>query len=184
MSRGRGFDHADIDAGLLDDPKFRALARSIRDEGVLARCCIGYVAVVTGSWSAGDRVSLDEAAPVWLTALDDLRERLQAVGLLDGDGRIPAHAWESWFRPADGRREVLRDKWRRANQRRSRSGTNGGTAAVQRRSNGGTAAPGHDTTGQSRQDGHDTSLRPPIVLHGRRTDGRELAVEGIGEQRV
>lgn len=108
MSRAEGFPIADVDVAILDDPKLRALARSTRDEAIIARAIVAYLATLTASWARGDRVSLEDAAPMWLTALDDLAERLQAVDLVDGHGRIPEHSWESWFKPAWERREAKR----------------------------------------------------------------------------
>jgi hypothetical protein len=108
VSRGAGFENADIDVGILDDPKFRAFARSTRDEGILARGVVAYLAVTTSSWGAGERVTLEQSAPLWLTGLDDLAERLVAVGLLDAEHRIPEKAWQSWYGPAVQRRDDRR----------------------------------------------------------------------------
>lgn len=108
MSRGAGFENADIDVGILDDPKFRAFARSTRDEGILARGVVAHLAVTTSSWGAGERLTLEEAAPLWLTGLEDLAERLVAVGLLDTEHRIPEKAWQSWYAPAAQRRDDRR----------------------------------------------------------------------------
>jgi hypothetical protein len=106
--RDEGFPHADIDTGFFDDPKVRALVRSERDEGTASRALLAYIATFTASWRAGDRVTFEDAAPLWLSDLDDLSERLREVGLLDDTNRVPAHAWEAWFRPAWERREKKR----------------------------------------------------------------------------
>lgn len=117
MSRAEGFAHADIDTAILDDPKVRALVRATRNEALTARCLVGYVATVTASWARGERVTLQDAAPLWVTGLDLLSERLGSAGLLDAEGRIPAHAWDSWFGPARDRRQNGRDRWHRWNDR-------------------------------------------------------------------
>jgi hypothetical protein len=106
--RDEGFPHADIDTGIFDDPKVRALARSSRDEGLVARAILAYIATFTASWRAGDRVTLEDAAPLWLSDVVDLGERLRDVRLLDDTNCVPEHAWEAWFRPAWERREKRR----------------------------------------------------------------------------
>ena len=121
MSRDDGFRIADVDVGILDDPKVRALVRSTRDESLVARCITGLLSVITASWAAGDRVSLDDAAPAWLTGLDDLRERLLEAALLDADGRLPERSWTAWYGPARSRQEAARERWRRANDNRRKA---------------------------------------------------------------
>jgi len=113
MSRSEGFPIADIDVGILDDPKVRALVRSTRDEAVVARAIVGYLAVVTSSWGRGERVTLEDAVPLWVTTTADISERLVAVGLLDEDTRVPERAWKSWFGPAWDRREERRESGRK-----------------------------------------------------------------------
>lgn len=108
MSRDDGFRIADLDVSFLEDPKFRSLIRSTRDEATIARCVAAYVAVLTASWETAERVPLAEAAPLWLTGLDDLTARMAAVGLLDADGRISELAWINWFYPAARRRDDRR----------------------------------------------------------------------------
>jgi hypothetical protein len=125
MSRDDGFGTADVDTGLLDDTKLRRLIRATRDEAVITRCIVGYIAVVLSSWRAGERVTLEDAAPVWMTGVDDLIAKLAEAGLLDADGRIPEHAWTGWFEPA----------WRRREERRA-SGRKGGLAKAENRQAG------------------------------------------------
>jgi hypothetical protein len=138
VSRDDGFPRADVDVGYFHDPKMIALARRLRDERATAAHAAVYLAVVLGSWAEGRRATLDDCLPAWwLQASDDVRTNLQEVGLLDDDGRIPERAWSSWFKPAQTRRQHQRDRWNRANARRSSdavtatspSGSNGGTAA-------------------------------------------------------
>ena len=113
MSREAGFVVADIAVALLDDPKVRRLVRSTKDEPTIARCLVGYLATLLTSWSQGERVVLEDAAPIWLTAADDLTVRLVAVELLDADGRLPEQAWNAWFGPAWRRREERREAGRK-----------------------------------------------------------------------
>lgn len=115
MSRDAGFPIADLDAGLLADPKVVALARRLKDPRQTAAHVALYAAVILESWASGERATLDAAAPAWwLDDLDDVLANLQAVGLLDSEGRVPEHAWDSWYMPAAERREASRDRWRRA----------------------------------------------------------------------
>src|SRR5262249_43753298 len=95
----------------------RRLVRSSRDEGLVARCIVAHSATVLASWRAGERVRLEDAAPIWLTDLDDIAARLSAADLLDPDGRIPERAWSGWYQPARERR-----------QRRIEAGRKGGQA--------------------------------------------------------
>jgi hypothetical protein len=104
MSRDAGFPVADMDTGLLDDPKVRRMVRELRDEALICRCLVAYQATVLASWAEGRRVTVDDAAPVWLTGINDLRENLELYGLLDEAGMPPRHAWDSWFGAAQQRR--------------------------------------------------------------------------------
>jgi hypothetical protein len=121
MSRSEGFPIADVDVGVLDDPKVRALARSTRDEALVARAIVAYLSVVTSSWGRGERVTLEDAVPLWITGTEDLAGRLAAVGLLDSEGRIPERAWESWFMPAWDRREERRESGRKGGYAKHRN---------------------------------------------------------------
>lgn len=121
MSRSEGFPIADVDVGILDDPKVRALVRSTRDEALVARTMVAYMAVVTSSWGRGERVTLEDAVPLWITGIDDLSERLTAVGLLDAEARIPERSWTSWFQPAWDRREERRESGRKGGYAKHRN---------------------------------------------------------------
>jgi hypothetical protein len=115
VSRGDGFDIADVDVGLLEDPKFRQLARAhAGEEELIARCAIAYVALVLASWEEGDRVTLEDAAPAWLTDLPTLAIALVEHRLVDVEARIPLASWEAWFTPASERREASRERWRKS----------------------------------------------------------------------
>lgn len=93
----RGFRTADLDVDFFDDDKVRSLVRSTRDEALICRCLVAQLSVVAASWDKGQRATLAEAAPVWLTDLDDLRDRLARVELLDAEGRIPEESWTRRF---------------------------------------------------------------------------------------
>lgn len=102
-----GFARADVDVAFYHDPKAIKLARRLRNPERTMVCLGLYQAVVLASWSEGERVTLEDAAPAWWAeGIDDIAADLAGVGLIDGDGRIPAHAWETWFGPArDARRD-------------------------------------------------------------------------------
>lgn len=109
MSRDEGFTRADVDTGLYADPKIVALARRLRDPVSTAAHVALYEALVLESWAAGDRVAFGDALPAWwLEPATEQLGNLTAVGLVDADGRLPEHAWETWFRPAFDRRESYR----------------------------------------------------------------------------
>ena len=107
MSRGDGFATADIDTGLLDDAKMRALWRLLRDPEMMARAVVAYTAAVLASWRTGDRITAEDAAPFWDDPAD-LLSPLVAAGLLDAEHRIPIHAWTAWYGPAYARTEAKR----------------------------------------------------------------------------
>ena len=113
MSRDDGFNIADVSTSQLDDPKFRALWRRLKDQPAMCEAIASYHAIILESWANGDRVTADEAVPVWLTPSLDVLAAMVAVGLLDAEHRIPEHAWESWYRPAYKRREERRESGRK-----------------------------------------------------------------------
>ena len=111
MSRGDGFRTADIDTGLLDDAKMRALWRRLRGSGMsMADAVVVYVAVMLASWRTGERVTADDATPHYVNpdGLTDLLAEMAAVGLLDSEYRIPLHVWARWYGPAYVRTEAKR----------------------------------------------------------------------------
>ena len=69
---------------------------------------IAHLSALFESWGSGQRVALEEAAPVWLTGIDDLAERLVEAELIDSSRRIPDRAWLSWFGAASHRRDDRR----------------------------------------------------------------------------
>jgi hypothetical protein len=137
MSREDGFSTADVDPGLMHDPKMIALARQAHDAGLTMSCVGLYLATLLASWRDGDRVSIEDAAPAWWSdPIDPFRARLEDVGLLDADGCVPPHAWDAWFGPARDRRELRREAGRR-----------GGEASAKRRSSTATAPLEHALSG-------------------------------------
>ena len=107
MSRGDGFEISDTDTGMMADPKILALARRLRSSVQTLAAVALYDAVRLASWKAGCRLTLEETLPGWcIDPIDDLTGHLVAVGLLDGEHRIPAHAWAGWFGPAYERRQA------------------------------------------------------------------------------
>jgi hypothetical protein len=106
VSRESGFPIADIDVGILRDVKMRRLRQHVPAEDVPATMLL-YLAVLLSSWEEGARLSVDEAdSPV--EATPERVAALKAAKLIDDDGRVPEHAWASWFLPA----------WRRRNAKR------------------------------------------------------------------
>jgi hypothetical protein len=105
MSRDDGFKVADTDTGLHADPKVVALARKLGGGIRTAAAMSLYEAVRLASWRLGERVAIEEALPAWfLDDPSDLVAALRQARLVDDEGRIPEHAWVSWFGPALDRR--------------------------------------------------------------------------------
>jgi hypothetical protein len=108
MSRPRGLGRtADVASDILTDDRVQDAVALVGSAAVVA-----YLAVVTGSWSRGERVALSSAVRrlprVYdLGDLDELAATLARVGLLDADGRIPETTWASWYGPAKARADAL-----------------------------------------------------------------------------
>lgn len=118
MSRDDGFPTADLDTGFLRDVKVRRLRQHLPAEDMPAAILV-YEAVMLSSWAEGYRLSADEADTADCAAATPERvAALQAVGLLDSAGKVPAHVWEAWFRPAWDRRERKRAGGAEGNRRR------------------------------------------------------------------
>jgi len=161
VSRDDGFDVADVATGLLDDPKVKALWRALDDQGLVCRALALHMATLLASWRHGCRVTVLEAVPVWLLPDAELIAALQAVRLLDKSGRLPVRSWKGWYHPAAERRDVLRERWRRANVKRA--------ARIPRGNSGGTATPG--PSGPDRPSG-------PLGPSSPRAAAREATVQG------
>ena len=104
MSRDQGFRTADIDVGLLADPKVRRLARRLKDPAAMNAAVVTYLSVLLASWDDGERICAEDVAPGWMDELDT--SDLEAEGLLDAEGRIPERAWANWYGPAIERRLI------------------------------------------------------------------------------
>lgn len=169
MNREDGFPIADIDAGLFHDQKVVALARRLRDDQKTATAVALFTNLVLESWAAGDRLTIDETVPAWwFGPIDDIREDLHAVGLIDDESRIPVESWTSWFVPAFDRRE-----------KRRQSGAEGGRRSWQsrrdkRRRSDGSATPNPSVL---------PSGRPAVLPSGRPSrNGREAQPPPAGAE--
>ena len=140
---------ADVDVGLLDDAKARALWRRLRDQALMARAIVGHFALILESWSAGERVSLEEALPVWLEADDVIVDALIAVGLIDAEHRIPEHAWTSWYLPAWQRREERRQSGRKGGLAKAANASAASSATAEPRQSQSDALPDRPTVSPS-----------------------------------
>ena len=116
MSRYDGFAVMDMSTDIVNDPKVRKLFRHAPSHA--SGGFVAYVATVAESWKAGRRVTIDDAWPSILPFSKPAVEALVHVGLLDRTGRVPPKTWRGWYETARGRREVARDRWRRANEKR------------------------------------------------------------------
>ena len=124
MSRDDGFSIADIDSSYFDDAKLKELWRRLRNEDAMARAVCLHLSALLASWRQGERVSIDNAAPLWL---DDKGGELAAIlhdlDLIDLDGMLPEDSFGRWFGAAVNRRAARRE-----------AGRAGGLASAQRRS--------------------------------------------------
>lgn len=118
MSRIEGFDVMDVSTSLPNDPKFRQLAREAPAE--LGTAFMAYVATMAESWRAGERVSVETAWPPILPHSEAAVTAMQRVNLLDPRGRVTTSAWRGYFEQARERREKSRERWRRANEKRTK----------------------------------------------------------------
>jgi len=84
-----GLPWAKIATDLTSDPKVQRLARKY-PEGEYLEALGAWLLVVLESWRTGTREVDDQDLPPGPLG------RLQAVRLLDADGRIPADSWEKW----------------------------------------------------------------------------------------
>lgn len=152
MSRGEGFAIADIKVTHLDDNRVRELWRRVGpDVALMSECMTLHLAVILESWGAGRRMTVGQAAPLWLPVRPEVVAHLVAVGMLDRTGRVPAKSWDKHFGPALERRG-----------RRVEAGRSGGLASAKQRSSNASA-----------------SLNPSIPsIHTNRSDPRPGARRG------
>jgi hypothetical protein len=175
MARGAGFPVADIDVGIFADSKVRRLVRQCPDEATAARALVAFLAALLDSWGDGERIPVDDAAPTWLTDVDDLRERLASVGLVDAQGCVPEHAWESWFSPAMQRRIERQEAGRRGGLARAQARPSYSSAVAEPKLSSSKALPDRtEPTEPNRQTDRTVSERltpQPPTSGGRRANG-------------
>ena len=109
MSRDDGFPVADVDSAYFDDAKMRELWQRIADPDRMARAVTLHSATLLSSWRHGERVTVGQAAPLWLLADELTVADLKAVRMLDRAGKIPLGSWTRWFGAAFQRREARRE---------------------------------------------------------------------------
>lgn len=108
MSRDDGFAVADIDSAYLDDAKMRDLWQLLRDPDQMARAVVLHQATMLASWRHGERLTVQQAAPIWLPCDDALIGALKTVRLLDKACKVSSESWRHWFGVAAERREKRR----------------------------------------------------------------------------
>jgi hypothetical protein len=177
VSREDGFAVMDVSVDIVNDPKIRKLYRHAPAQAGPA--IVAYLATMGESWKAGRRVSVEDAWPAFMPFDQAAVDAMIHVELLDSKGLLSSKAWRSWFMPAQTRREAVRERWRRANEKRAHSSTNdsGGTAAVTaatpRGSRADTAA-NHSVPIRSDSDSvpvENEEIPPPPAERGRRANG-------------
>jgi hypothetical protein len=130
VSRDDGFAIADVDTGLLDDAKVRALWRLLGEPTAMCHALTIREAVLLASWREGHRVTAETSAPVWLPLPTTLLDALVTVGLLDRSHRMPRRSWDSWFGPAYARREERREAGRRGGLAKAKRSSSSATATL------------------------------------------------------
>lgn len=131
VSRDDGFAVMDVSADIVNDPKWRLLAKYAPDR--VAPAFMVYVATMGASWKAGRRVTVANSWPAVLPFDTLTEDALKHVGLIDGTGMVSLKTWREWFGTANKRRKVSRDRWSRANEhRRSRTDDRDDTALLPR----------------------------------------------------
>ncbi len=116
MSRDGGFAVMDVSTSIHEDPKFRRLAR--RHPELAAPAFLAYLATAAESWRSGERIRVEDAWPSLIPFDRAVVAALRRFDLLDRDGMVAPATWDRWFGPARERRDLSREKWRRANDRR------------------------------------------------------------------
>jgi hypothetical protein len=107
MSRANhGLRTADTDIDLPHDAKFVRLWRLLRDEILMAHARVLHEDLRCASWREGERVTVEQAASVWLNPNPDVIAAMVKADLLDDEHRLPDHAWLSWYGPAVARLEA------------------------------------------------------------------------------
>ena len=130
MGRGDGFAIADIASDYLDDEKVRRLWRRLGDVVTMCEALTLHQATVLASWRSGRRVTVDEAAPLWLPVSEVLVAELVAVGMIDRTRRVPARSWSSWYGPAEARRSARVEAGRLGGQAKAKRSSSDATATL------------------------------------------------------
>lgn len=178
----------DVSVDIVNDTKIRKLYRHAPEHagaGVVA-----YIATMGESWKAGHRVTVEDAWPAYLPFDQVAVDAMIHVALLDSKGLVSAKAWRSWFTPAQTRREAVRERWRRANEKRAHSSTNDNAASTDdsaqspRGSSADTAA-NHSVPFRSvDSDPLETrEIPPPPTSGGRRSNGTNPRVTGTSPRK-
>jgi hypothetical protein len=169
----------DVSTSLDDDPKFRTLAR--RHPDLLAVAGWAYIGLLARSWREGERLTLEEAWPALLPWDQGAADAMVAVGLVDEHQRLPEHAWDAWYGAAAERRRLGRERQRRADARRGRSGRQADSQGQQA---GSTDSPSVSQSGPTRdQRGSNVGPSDDEPSKGR-TNGRIGIVPSEGPCRV
>ena len=130
MSREDGFQVADIDSGYFEDAKMRDLWQRLHDPDQMARATCLHASTLLASWRQGERVTVTQACPLWLTVDPALVAALKSAKLLDKTGRIPLDAFVQWFGAAFSRRDIRREAGRTGGQASGRARSTDGQRLV------------------------------------------------------
>lgn len=139
----RGFQLANVDVGILQDPKMIKLAKYVPDEGERAYTELIYFQTMLESWRVGERVTALEAEILW-EPTDGRVAALQKVGLLTDDGRVTESAWATYYGAALERSERRRTAGKKgglASGRRRKQSSTSASASLQQSSSGASAKP-------------------------------------------
>lgn len=104
---------AKVEATFLADAKFRRLSRLLSDERDFHAAIGTWIIGLSTAWHCESREIADEVrdAPGF--------DALVKVGILDGEGNIPASSWDHWFDPIERRRETEAQRQKRHRASRS-----------------------------------------------------------------
>lgn len=155
MTRPKGFGRiVDVDAGILDDDRMVAAIDRVGFAALGA-----FMAVLVQSWQRGERVTFDLAVDrlrgrvrAQLPDLDELRQVLVDLELLDAKGRLRQAAWADWYEPAQAssvKRAIAGSKGGLAKAANSRASSPASSPAV---------ATGYQTDSQTDDDSKESSV--------------------------
>ena len=140
--RTDGFERMDVSTSIDDDPKFRLLARRYPEH--YATALAAYVGLLARSWREGERLTLEEGWPSLLPWEDATAAAMQEAQLVDSERRLPDRAWRAWYGAAAERRQLGRERQKRADARRGRAGSQSPST---HRQTGSTDSPSDSQTG-------------------------------------